>query len=140
MDFLRGAEKIFNLHQHKEIDFDREAQKFFTVPHSFRESVHYDVDSTFFGLEFADYNDINGAKVLSIIVNNSSGVTIPDSEEKDIQGIMRSQVILYCRHDDISGLMKDQSVKLNGKLYTVKEFHEINNYVWRILLERNENE
>ena len=126
--------------EEESINFDREAQKFFNEPHNFRSFVHNDVNNTFFGFEFADYNEINGHKVLSVIINDVKGVEIPDSEEEGTQGIMRSRVILYCRYKDISGLMKDQSVRLNGKLYTVKEFHGINNYVWRILLERNENE
>ena len=121
-----------------EINFEREALKFFNEPHNFRSFVHNDIDFAFFGHEFADYNEIDGHKVLSIIINAVGGVELPDSEEEGTQGIMRSQVILYCRHKDISGVARDRSVRLNGKLFTVKEFHEINNYVWRILLERNE--
>ena len=132
------AAKIFKFSHCESVNFDREAEKFFNEPHNFRSFVHNDVNKSFFGFEFADYNDIDGHKVLSVIINAAGGVEIPDAEEEGSQGVMRSQVILYCKHDDISGLARDQSVRLNGKLFTVKEFHEINNYVWRILLEINE--
>ena len=137
--FLR-AKKFYNdCIAEESINFDREAKKFFNEPHNFRKFVHTDVDVAFFGFEFADYNEIDGHKVLSILINDVKGVEIPDAEEEGTQALMRSQVILYCRYRDISGLARDQSIRINGKLYTVKEFHEISNYVWRILLERNEN-
>ena len=114
------------------LDFQREALKVYTSGRykHFREFVHDDLNLNFFGHEFADFNDIDGHKILSILVNAN--------EESGTQGVMRSQVILYCKHDDISGLAQDQSVRVNGDLYTVKEFHAISNYVWKILLERNE--
>ena len=122
------------------LDLEREALKIYTSGRykHFREFVHDDLNLNFFGHEFADFNDIDGHKILSILVNDSKGVTLPANEEAGTQGVMRSQVILYCKHDDISGLAQDQSVRVNGDLYTVKEFHAIKNYVWKILLERNE--
>lgn len=120
------------------LDLEREALKLFNANKNFREFVHDDLNLNFFGHEFAEFNDIDDNKVLSILVNDVKGVTLPANEEAGTQGVMRSQVILYCRFEDVSGLAQDQSVRVNGDLYTVKEFHAISNYVWRILLERNE--
>ena len=110
------------------LDFEREALKLC-------KSGQY---KNFFGHEFADFNDIDGHKILSILVNDTKGVSVPASEESGTQGVMRSNVILYCRYEDISGLNKKQSVRINGDLYTVLEFRNIKSYAWRIVLERNE--
>lgn len=120
------------------LDLERETLKLFNASKNFREFIHDDLNLNFFGHEFADFNDIDGHQVLSILVNDSKGVTFQSYEEAGTQGVMRSQVILYCRFEDVRGLNKEQSIRVNGNLYTVQEFHAISNYVWRILLERNE--
>lgn len=121
-----------------DFDLEREILKLYKSCDNFRDFVHRDIHRNFFSHEFADFNDIDGHKVLSILVNDTKGVTIPTSEESGTQGVMRSNVILYCRYEDISGLNKNQSIRINGDLYTVLEFHNIKSYAWRIVLERNE--
>ena len=122
------------------LDFDteREILKLYKSCNNFRDFVRRDIHRNFFGLEFADFNDIDGHKILSILVNDVKGVAMSASEEAGTQGVMRSNVILYCRYEDISGLNKNQPIRINGDLYTVLEFHDIKKYAWRIVLERNE--
>ncbi len=122
------------------LDFEREALKLYKSGQykNFREFALEDINLNFFGHEFADFNDIDGHKILSILVNDVKGVSVPASEESGTQGVMRSNVILYCRYEDISGLNKNQPIRINGDLYTVLEFHNIKSYAWRIVLERNE--
>ncbi len=122
------------------IDLARELKKFARSEHKeFADFVNEDIecDFAFFGREFARLNDIDGHKIRSVIVNAAaSDLNIGDNDESD--RLMKSQIILYCPVNSFDGLRRDLIIHVNGDIFTVKEFHNVNNYVWRILLERND--
>lgn len=107
---------------------------------TFSDFVNRDMhdEFAFFGSEFARFNDIDDHQVKSVIVNAVSGVELDSDEQNNSEGVMKSRIILYCPMSELDGLRRDLILRLNGEIYTVIEFHAVNNYVWRILLERNE--
>ena len=123
------------------INLSRELLKFAKSGRkNFTDFVHDDINDkfAFFGSEFAQVCDIDGHKIKCVIVNAALGVELTSSESGNSEGVMKSRIILYCSMSEFSGLRRDLILRLNGELFTVLEFHAVNNYVWRILLERNE--
>ena len=109
---------------------------------TFLDYLAHDLDdgaSWFNNSEFARFNDINGKKILSIFTANirSQTVNINVSGVQTRDGVTRSQGVLFCRVQDLKRAASGQSMKLNGKIYTVSEAHLIQDQVWRIVLEAN---
>lgn len=109
---------------------------------TFLDFLAHDIDDGavwFNNSEFARFHDVNGKKILSIFTRNARSqtlnITLVDGQKAE--GVTRSQGVLYCRAQDIKKVASGQSMKLNGKLYTVSEARLIQDQVWRIVLEAN---
>ena len=90
--------------------------------------------------EFGKYHDIEGEKVLSVFVGDQRGQTIAIklNTNEHSEGIVKSRGILYVRTDEINGVKADQSIRFDGRLYTVADARILQDRVWRIVLEANE--
>ncbi|MBR0150256.1 MAG: hypothetical protein IJP89_02710 [Synergistaceae bacterium] len=88
--------------------------------------------------EFARFHDINGVKLLSVFTANkyTRRLTINTGEENP-EGVRRSGGVLFCRAQEIDHVSAEQSLRLDGKLYTVSEARLIQDQIWRIELEGN---
>ena len=73
--------------------------------------------------EFARFYDVNGKKKLSIFTQNvrSQTLNITLGAGQKNEDVTRSQGVLYCRAQYLKKVASRQSMKLNGKLYTVSE-------------------
>ena len=89
--------------------------------------------------EFARFHDIDGNKILSIFTADTRAKTlnIRLSDGENVEGISKSNGVLYCRAQEFSGWNAGSSLRLDGKLYTVDEARLIQDQVWRIVLEAN---
>ena len=89
--------------------------------------------------EFARFHDVNGKKILAIFTQNARSqiLNITLGDGRKTEGVTRSQGVLLCRAQDLKKVASGQSMKLNGKLYTVSEARLIQDQVWRIVLEAN---
>ena len=89
--------------------------------------------------EFARWHNVNGKQILSIFTGNVRSQTINLSVGGDqrYEGITGSKGVLLCRAQDLKGAASGQSMKVDGKLYTVSEARLIQDQVWRIVLEAN---
>jgi hypothetical protein len=91
--------------------------------------------------EFGRFHDIEGKKILSVFVGDRRGQTIAirGSSKETPEGIVKSRGILFVRADEIEGSVKAaQSLRLDGRLYTVADARILQDRVWRIELEANE--
>jgi hypothetical protein len=90
--------------------------------------------------EFGKLHDIEGRKVLSIFVGDrrSQTLEIRTDTNKVPEGVVKSRGILFVRADEIEGVRADQSLRLDGRLYTVAEARILQDRVWRIVLDANE--
>ena len=108
---------------------------------TFLDFLAHDLDDAavwFNNSEFARFHDINGRKILSIFTSDIKTQTLNlNFNGETLEGISRSRGILFCRVQDMKNPAAGQSLKLNGKLYTVSEARLIQDQVWRIVLEAN---
>ena len=88
--------------------------------------------------EFGAFHDIEGQKVLSVFVGDMRGQTIRITSKENPEGIVKSRGVLFVRSNEIEGIRAGQSLRLDGRLYTVAEARILQDYVWRIVLEANE--
>jgi hypothetical protein len=110
---------------------------------TFRDQVTLDFEdgAAWFNIdEFGRFHDIEGQKVLSIFVGDrrSQTIEIRTATKENPEGIVKSRGILFVRADEIEGVRADQSLRLDGRLYTVTEARILQDRVWRIVLEGNE--
>jgi hypothetical protein len=110
---------------------------------TFRDQVALDFEdgAAWFNVdEFGKFHDIEGKKVLSVFVGDQRGQTIEirANSNENPEGIVKSRGILFVRADEIEGVRADQSLRLDGRLYTVAEARVLQDRVWRIALEANE--
>jgi hypothetical protein len=110
---------------------------------TFRDQVAMDLEdgSAWFNVEeFGRLHDIAGKKILSVFVADRRGQTIQTrtNSKENPEGIMKSRGILFVRAHEIEGVRADQSLRLDGRLYTVAEARIMQDRVWRIVLEANE--
>ena len=54
------------------------------------------------------------------------------------EGVYKSRGVLFVRAQEIEGVNANQSLRLDGRLYTVAEARLLQDQVWRIVLEANE--
>ena len=110
---------------------------------TFLDFLAYDLDDGavwFNNSEFARFHNVNGKKVLSIFTMDarSQPLNITVGDGRNIEGVTRSQGILFCRVQDIKGeITSGQRMKLDGRLYRVSEARMLQEQVWRIVLEAN---
>ena len=85
--------------------------------------------------EFARFHDINGYKLLSILVTNviSRSITTP---EHDPQGINEAEGVLFCRSQEIKGVKEGQVIRVDYKEYVISKANLLQDQVWRIELTR----
>jgi hypothetical protein len=109
---------------------------------AFSDQVALDLEdgATWFNVEeFGRFHEINGEKVLSIFVDDRRGQSIEVRDTKENpKGVAKSRGILFVRGVEIEGVRVDQSLRLDGRLYTVVEARILQDRVWRIALEANE--
>lgn len=88
--------------------------------------------------EFARYHDINGVKILSVFTSDRRTQSINIHVDGTTpEGVSKSRGILFCRAQEIYPPCAEQSLRLDGKIYTVSEARLIQDQVWRIVLEAN---
>ncbi len=90
--------------------------------------------------EFARYHDIDGRKTLSILTSNTrtQAINVNLADHNDPVGLSKSRAVLYCRAQEIEGVFAaEQSLRVDGRLYTVAEASLIQDQVWRVVLEAN---
>ena len=90
--------------------------------------------------EFGRYHDIEGKKVLSVFAGDqrSQNIAIRLDTKENTVGVVKSGGILFVRADEIGGVRADQTLRLDGRLYTVTEARILQEKVWKIVLEANE--
>lgn len=108
---------------------------------TFLDFFAHDLDDSavwFNNSEFARFHDVNGKKILSIFTTNvrTQKLNIAVNEQYP-DGITKSSGVLFCRSQELKNVKSGQSLKLNGKLYTVSDTQLIQDQVWRIVLEAN---
>lgn len=123
------------------IDLLKELKKSYSERKKFKDYVKQDVASDALWLDtnaFAKIHDIDGHKILGVFTADTKGQTINLRNEGEIDGMSESHGVFYCSVDSISGVNTNQPIKLDGKLYTVKEASLVQEYMWRIVLQANE--
>jgi hypothetical protein len=121
----------------------KELLELYETETTFRDQVTLDLEDgeVWFNLdEFGKFHDIEGKKVLSVFVGDQRGqtITIRTGTNENPEGIVKSRGILFVRAYEIEGVRADQSLRLDGRLYTVAEARILQDRVWRIVLEANE--
>ena len=87
--------------------------------------------------EFARYHDVNGVKLLSVFATNDFTYMLRKAPvEKDTPGINQAGCVLYCRVHDVLGFKAEQVIRIDGKIYQVKNANLIQEQVWRVELMR----
>lgn len=109
---------------------------------TFLDFLAHDLDDNavwFNNSEFARFHDVNGKRILSVFTGNarSQPLNITLGEGQKLEGVTHSQGVLFCRVQDLKRAASGQTMKLNGKLYTVSEARLLQDQVWRIVLEAN---
>ena len=123
------------------IDIFRELKKGYAEHKKFRDYVKQDVKSDALWLDtnaFAKVHDIDGHKVLGVFTSDTQTKALTLREEDNIDGISKSRGVFYCSVNEVSGVHTNQPLKLDGKLYTVCDSSVVQEYMWRIVLEANE--
>ena len=88
--------------------------------------------------EFARYHDVNGKKILSILVTETCTRTYTSGGDKERpEGVSVAESILYCRVQEVAHVTAEQSLRVDGRLYTIKDANLLQDHVWRITLEAN---
>ncbi|MDR2523680.1 MAG: hypothetical protein LBC93_08295 [Synergistaceae bacterium] len=108
---------------------------------TFRDHVTLDLEDGavwFNPEEFGEYHEINKKRVLSVFAGDQRGQTIAVRTRENPEGIVKSRGILFVRSNEIEGVKAGQSLRLDGRLYTVAEARILQDRVWRIVLEANE--
>ena len=110
---------------------------------TFRDHVGLDLEdgaAWFNPDEFGKYHDIEGKKVLSVFVGDQRGqsIAVKLHTNENTEGVVKGRGILFVRADEIDGVRADQSLRLDGRLYTVAEVRLLQGRVWRIVLEVND--
>ena len=104
----------------------------------FRDNFINDLENShvWFNLEeFADIHNIDGAEIMAIFVKNHRSTTI------NLNGMFNSSEvygILYVRTQEIEGVQAGQALRLDQRLYAVKDARKLQDQVWRIELTANE--
>ncbi|MDR1978558.1 MAG: hypothetical protein LBQ42_07475 [Synergistaceae bacterium] len=90
--------------------------------------------------EFGKFHDIGGKRVLSVFVGDQRAQTVEirGNTKESPEGVVKSRGILFVRANEIMSIRANQSLRLDGRLYTVAEARILQGYVWRIALEANE--
>ena len=99
-----------------------------------------DFNAWFNAAEFAAYHDIDGVKVLCLLVSDRRGKTLNVilGDEHNPEGVIKSRAVLFIRAQEIEGVKAGQSMSIDGRLYLVTDCRLLQNQVWRIELEANE--
>ncbi|MBQ6971805.1 MAG: hypothetical protein IJP86_05555 [Synergistaceae bacterium] len=84
---------------------------------------------------FGKFHDVDGHKVLGVLVKVRPSDDMPMS---GTEGYAVSSARLYVRKSDVSGVNAGQSVRIDGRLWTVKYYDDIGEAVYRIGLEGND--
>jgi hypothetical protein len=88
--------------------------------------------------EFGRFHDIEGKKVLSLFVGDKRTQVIEIRTKENPEGVYKARGVLFIRIEEMEGVKAGQSLRLDGRLYTVAEARILQNRVWRIVLEANE--
>ena len=126
------------------IDVFRELAKSYKERKKFKDYVKQDVGSDALWLDtnaFAKIHDIDGHKVLGVFTSDTQtggAVTLRDEDNFDGVELSKSRGVFYCSVNEVSGGHTNQPLKLDDKLYTVKDASVVQEYMWRIVLESNE--
>ena len=99
-----------------------------------------DFNAWFNAAEFAAYHDIDGVKVLCLLVSDRRGKTLNVilGDEHNSEGVIKARAVLFIRAQEIEGVKAGQSMSIDGRLYLVTDCRLLQNQVWRIELEANE--
>ncbi len=89
--------------------------------------------------EFARFHDINGNKILSVFTTDtrSQSLNVNIGGDKLSEFVSKSRGVLFCRAQEVSEVSAEQTLRLDGRLYTVAEARLLQDQVWRIVLEAN---
>ena len=110
---------------------------------TFLDYLAHDLDDNiawFNNSEFARYHDIDGRKILSILTSDTrtQAINLNLADHNDPVGLRKSRGVLFCRAQEIEGVFAaDQSLRVDGRLYTIAEASLIQDQVWRVVLEAN---
>lgn len=90
--------------------------------------------------EFGRFHDIDGVKILAVFAadRRSQTLDIRFDASQNPEGVFKSRGVLFVRAQEIEGVQAGQSLRLDGRLYTVAEARLLQSQVWRIVLEANE--
>lgn len=119
------------------MDLARELRKLYAQPSNFSLQVSKDTDNCELWFDvntFARYHDINGHKILSVLTSNTHSQKF---FLNNIEGVSRSQVVLFVKCADVLDFNADEPLRVDGKLFTVLEAVKIQDVVWRITLIAN---
>ena len=126
------------------IDIFRELAKNYKERKKFKDYVKQDVGSDALWLDtnaFGKIHDIDGHKVLGVFTSDTQtgrALTLRDEDNIDGVEMSKSRGVFYCSVNEVAGVHTNQPIKLDGKLYTVSDASVIQEYMWRIVLEANE--
>ena len=81
--------------------------------------------------EFARYHDVDGHKLRCVLTSDSAAVPVVAPEGEILSG---RNMVMYVSHEDITGISAGQSVRIDGKIYLVKDAQDVQNILWRIKL------
>lgn len=98
------------------------------------EFVNEDLGVWLNGFEFARPHNIDGKKILSVLTSNKRAKILigPDGQK-----LNDSEMILFVKKSDVKKVMSNQSVKIDGKIYLIKDAQDIQGVIWKIFLEGN---
>ena len=99
-----------------------------------------DFNAWFNAAEFAAYHDIDGVKVLCLLVRDRRGdaLNLVLGDGHRFEGVIKSRAVLFIRAQEIEGVKAGQSMSIDGRLYLVTDCRLLQNQVWRIELEAND--
>lgn len=113
----------------------RNLRKLYNQPLNFISQVLLDVedlDLWFNVNEFAKIYDINGHKVKCVFMNATHKFRNSKLNAGDL--IMTADATLYLKGSDVSDLRAEQTLRINGKLYTIIDVANLQNAIWRVSL------
>ena len=115
--------------------------KIYELDESFIDFLAHDLDNEavwFDESEFARYHTINGKKILSILVTETRTRVYAGGDDKERpEGVRIAESVLYCRAQEVAHVTAEQSLRIDGRLYTIKDANLLQDHVWRITLEAN---
>lgn len=106
----------------------------YDVGRKFADFVNEDLGVWLNVFEFARPHNIDGKKILSVLTSNkrANKIAIPDGNS-----LNDSEMVLFVKKKDVKNVIANQSVKIDGKIYLIKDAQDIQGVMWKIFLQGN---